>query len=77
MATAVSLAPFLVERTSADPLVREYYGPASLQLPAPASIREAIFRFCCCGNRKAHDLPLKVASFPQESITEEQGPIAG
>ena len=48
MAAMVALSPSIVEGTSNEPHIRQYYGDALLRIPGPEELRNSITRALCC-----------------------------
>ena len=66
MAAAVGLAPIVVEKTSNNPMVRQYYGKPVVDLPESKTLLQLAVHLCSCTSRDEgnREVPLKNVSMP-------------
>ena len=67
MAAMVALSPSIVEGTSNEPHIRQYYGDTLLRIPGPEELRNSITRALCCTawRKPSRDMPLTTTNLPQ------------
>ena len=74
MAAMVALSPSIVEGTSNEPHIRQYYGDALLRIPGGEELRNSITRALCC-TRMAQAIPRHAADDDQpaaETVEDEK-----
>ena len=66
MAAALGLAPIVTEKTSNNPMIRQYYGQPVVDLPQPQTLLQYAFKVCSCTSRDEgkREVPLKTSSMP-------------
>ena len=66
MAAALGLAPIVTEKTSNNPMIRQYYGQPVVDLPQPQTLLQYAFKLRSCTSRDEgkREVPLKTSSMP-------------